>query len=89
MEYHGKIVHTIGRKQHIDLMSRMDICYTSCHISTQTVAPTLPGKRCIQYLDSHSHKPIFNTFLILMMYQMSSDLHGFVIKLNTQQQIIF
>ena len=30
---------------------------------TQTVAPTLPGlqgiKRCVQYLASHPHKPIF------------------------------
>ena len=44
-------------------MSRIDICYTKFNLATQTVAPTLPGfhiiKRCVQYLDSHPHKPIF------------------------------
>ena len=43
MEYHGKFGHNIGRIQHIDLMSRIDICYKSCCLATQTVAPTLPG----------------------------------------------
>ena len=50
--------------QHIALMSRIDICYASCFLATQTVAPTLPGfqglKQCIKYLDSHPHKPTFN-----------------------------
>ena len=49
--------------QHIDLMIRIDICYTTCCLSTQTVVPTLTGfqviKLCVQYLDSHPHKPIF------------------------------
>ena len=27
IEYHGKIVHTIGRIQHIALMSIIGICY--------------------------------------------------------------
>ena len=49
--------------QHIDLMSRLKICYTTCSLATQTVAPTLHGfqgiKICIQYLASHPHKPIF------------------------------
>ena len=44
-------------------MSRIDICYETCHIDTQTVAPTLPGfqgtKQCVQYLASRPHKPIF------------------------------
>ena len=44
-------------------MSRIDICCATCHIYTQTVSPTLPGfqgiKRCVQYLYSHLHKPIF------------------------------
>ena len=63
MENHGKFGHTIGRIQHIALMSRIDLCYATCCLSTQTVAPTLPGfkgiKRCVQYLASHPHKPIF------------------------------
>ena len=63
MEYYGKFVHTIGWIQHIAIMNRIDICYTACSLETQTVAPTLPGlqsiKRCIQYIASHPHKPIF------------------------------
>ena len=63
MEYVKKCGHTLGRIQHIALMSRIDLCYTTCHLETQTVAPTLTGfqgiKRCVQYLDSHPHKPIF------------------------------
>ena len=63
MEYHGNFGHTIERIQHICLISRISICYTTCNISTQTVAPTLPGFQgihcCVQYLDSHPHKPIF------------------------------
>ena len=43
-------------------MSRIDLCYATCSQDTQTVAPTLPGfqgiKRCVQYLASHTHKPI-------------------------------
>ena len=63
MEYHGKFGHTLGRIQHISNMIRIEIFYTVCHLGTQTVAPTLTGfqgiKRCIQYTDSHLHKPIF------------------------------
>ena len=63
MEYHGKFGHTLGRIQHIALMSRTDLCYATCRLDTQTVAPTLPSfqgiKRCVKYLDSHPHKPIF------------------------------
>ena len=63
MEYHGKFVHILGSIQHIALMSRNDICYTTFCLSTQTVAPTVTSfqgiKRCVQYLDSHQHKPIF------------------------------
>ena len=50
--------------QHIALMSRIDICYATYCLETQTVAPTLPGfqgiKKFVQYLDSHPHKPIFH-----------------------------
>ena len=63
MEYHGKFRHTIGRIQHISIMSRIDLCYATCRLATQTAAPTLPGfqgiKRCVQYLASHPHKPTF------------------------------
>ena len=63
MEYHGKFGHTLGRIQHISLISRIDLCYSTCRLATQTVAPTLPGfqviKRCVQYLAIHTHKPIF------------------------------
>ena len=63
MEYHGKFGHTLGRIQHIALMSRIDLFYAICRLETQTVAPTLPGfqviKRYVQYLASHPHKPIF------------------------------
>ena len=64
MEYHWNFLHTHGRIQNIDIMSIIDICYTACNISTKNVAHTLPGfqgtKRCIQYLDSHPHKPLFS-----------------------------
>ena len=43
MEYHGKFGHTIGRIQHIALMSRIDLCYATCRLATQTAATTLPG----------------------------------------------
>ena len=63
MEYHGKFGHTLGRIQQIDLVSRIELCYATCRLATQTVAPTLPGfqgiERCVQYLASHPHKPIF------------------------------
>ena len=63
MEYHGKFGHTLGRIQHIALMSRIDILNATFSLSTQTVAPTLTGfqgiKRCVQYLASHPHKNIF------------------------------
>ena len=66
MEYHGKLGHTLGRIQHIDIMIRINLCYATCRLATQNVAPTLPSFQCIkhfvQYLDSHRHKPIFYTF---------------------------
>ena len=62
MEYHGKIVHILGRIQKISLMSIIEICYINYPLATQTVAPTLSGfqgtNRCIQYLDSCPHKSI-------------------------------
>ena len=63
MEYHRKFGHTLGMIQHISPISRIRICYTACHLYTQTVAPTLPGfqgiKLSVKYLTSHPHKPIF------------------------------
>ena len=63
MEYNGKFGHTIGRIQHIDIMSRSELFYKTCRIVTQNVAPTLPGfqglKHCIQFLASHPHTSIF------------------------------
>ena len=62
MEYHIKFVHTLGRIPQISLMSRVDICYATSRLATQTVAPNLPDfqgiKTCVQYLDIHPHKPI-------------------------------
>ena len=66
MEYHGKFGHTLVQIQHISLMSIIDICYTSCYLETQTVAPTIHGfqviKLCIKYLSSHPNKHIFCPF---------------------------
>ena len=63
MEYHGENGHNIGRIQQIALMSRIEMFYTKCRLSNQTVAHSLPGfqglKRCVQHLVSHPHKPIF------------------------------
>ena len=63
MEYHDKFGHTLGWIQHIYIMSRIDICYTSYRLGTQTMVPVIPVfqcfKRCIQYLASHNRKPIF------------------------------
>ena len=60
MEYHGKLGHTLGRIQHIDHMSIIELCYATRRLSTQIVAHTIPGfqgiKRCVQYPDSHSQK---------------------------------
>ena len=60
MEYHGNFGHNLGSIQHIALMSRIEICYATCHLVTHTVAPTLPGfqdiKHCVQYMDIHPHK---------------------------------
>ena len=88
MEYHGKIGHALGRIQRTDLMSRIHIFCANCRLATQTLAPNLPNlqgiKRCVQYLDSHPHKPIF-ILLIIMMDKISSKLHGLGIMLNTTQ----
>ena len=92
MEYPVKFGHTLEKIQHITLMSRIGICYETFRLATQTVAPTLPGfqgiKSCVQYLASYPHNLSF-ILLILIMYQMSSGLHGVVIKLNTTQPRFF
>ena len=63
MEYRGKFGNTLGRIQHIALISRIDLCYATCRLAIQTVSPTLHGfqgiKLCVQYLASHPHKNIF------------------------------
>ena len=63
MEYHRKFGNTLGRIQHIALMSRIEFFYATYHLKNQTVAPNIPGfqgiKRCVQYLASHPHKNIF------------------------------
>ena len=67
MDYHGKFGHAIGRIQHISLIIRVVICYATCRLETQTVAPTIPCfqviKGCVQYLASHPHKPIFYPYI--------------------------
>ena len=86
MEYHQNFGHTLGRIHNISLMSIIDICYTACHTSTQTVAHTIPGFRdircCIQYMASQPHRTIF-ILLILFMDQILLYLHGVGIKLKT------
>ena len=63
MEYHGKFGHTLGRIHHIYIMSIIDICYATCHLENQNVAPTISDfqgtKRCVKYLAFHPHTPIF------------------------------
>ena len=63
MEYNGKFVHNLGRIQNVSLMRITDICFISCRIATQNVAPILPDfqgiKCCIQCIYSHPHNPIF------------------------------
>ena len=70
MEYHGTFRYNLGRIRHIYLMCRIDICYTSCILETQTVSPTLTYfqgiKSCIKYLDSHRHKTILILLFIMM-----------------------
>ena len=59
IKYHGKFGHKIGRIQQIALMSRIDTCYATSHLYTQTVESTPLGfqgiKCCVQYLASHPH----------------------------------
>ena len=43
MEYYGKFEHNFGKIQHISLMSIIYIFYTYCSLSTENMAPTLPG----------------------------------------------
>ena len=88
MEYHGKFGHTLGSIQHIALMSRIDLCYATCRLSTQTVAPTLTGFQVIDYVFNIwlvTHINLYFILLIIMMDQISSGLHGLEIKLNTTQ----
>ena len=63
MEYNGKFGPTLSQIQHIALMSRIEICYATCSLATQTMALNLTGfqgiKRFVQYLDSYPQKPNF------------------------------
>ena len=92
MEYHGKFGHTLGRIQHIAIMSRIDLFNATCCLATQTVAPALPGfqgiKRCVQYLASRPYIELYFIILILMIDQIPSGLHVLEIKLKTTQHKI-
>ena len=63
MEYHGKFFTYAWKYKYIDLMIRIDLCYETWNLYTQTVAPNLTvfqgNKLCVQYLASLPHKPIF------------------------------
>ena len=65
MEDHGKFGHTLGIIQNIFVMNRIDLCYGTCSLATQAVAPTLfcfQGiKLCVKYLASHPHIYIYNS----------------------------
>ena len=54
---------TTGKFRKFDTPFWTYLFYATCRLETQTVAPTLSGfqgiKRCVQYLASHPHKPIF------------------------------
>ena len=43
IDYHGKCGQTLVRIQHISIMSVIVICYATCCLATQNMAPTLPG----------------------------------------------
>ena len=68
MEYHGKFGHTIGRIQHITIMSIIEIWYTANRLETQNVLPTLPGfqviKRWIKYLAKLNFYYVSNVIMI-------------------------
>ena len=57
IKYHGKFGHTLGIIKYIALMSRFYICYATCRLANQTVAPNLPGFEginfCVLYPDIH------------------------------------
>ena len=88
MEYHGKFGHTIGSIQHTNLISRIDMF-------TQPVVYQ-PKLWHLRFLISKVSIYVFNIWLvthinqyffllILMMDQMSSDLHGMGINLKSKQ----
>ena len=60
MEHHGKFGLTLGKIQHIAVMSRLDFFYATCSLYTKTVAPNFPGfqgiKLRVQYIANHPHK---------------------------------
>ena len=71
MGYNGKFGHTLGRIQHIAIMSRIEMCYTFCILGNQTVVPTLHGfqaiKYCIQCMDLVTLINLSFILLIIMM----------------------
>ena len=90
MEYHGKFGHTIGRIQHIALMSIIGICYTVWRLKKKL--------RHRFFLVSKVSSAVFNIWLVtlinpyfilllVMMTQMLSELHGAGIKLKNKQPI--
>ena len=69
-------------------MSRIDLCYATCCIATQNVAPPYLVSKVSSAMLNIWIVPRINLFfirIILMMDQMSSGLHGVEIKLNTAQ----
>ena len=91
IEYEGKFRLALGRIQQIDLMSRIDI-----FIQPDVWKPKLCH---LLFLVSKVPSDVFNICLVtlinpsfviltIIMDQMSSELHGVVIKLYTTQAII-
>ena len=92
MEYHRKFGHTLGRIQHISLMSIIGI-----FMQPDVYLPKLWH---LSYLVSKVSSDVFNIWLFtninpyfilitLMMYQISLGLHGVGIKFNTTQPRVF
>ena len=91
MKYHGKFGHTLGQIQHIYIISRLNF---ATHPSTWE-----PKLWHLLFLVSKVSRAAFNIwiiilmnsyfiFLIIIMDQISSDLHEEGIKQNTTQPII-
>ena len=91
MEYHRKFGNNLGRIQHIALMIRIK-CFTQPDFWKPKLWHThlLDYKASSAALNSWLITHLNQNFIliIIMMAQMSSDLHGVGIKLKTRQPII-